>query len=268
MPGRGAVAALVLGLVCLSHAADSAPKTAFTATVASEADGVVPEVCPSITGISAEMKVDSLPLAAGWEFTVGNSSDGKVYGKIDEDLVNIDRTLIWSWDGNKVAVGERTTFSLGTEIKVMDCHAVEIAKISEQILTVFKTFAIATPDGTLAARSDKVDLGLTLSPEFSITSADGKRELAKISRPVFAWGQQWTIERIEGNAHTPLDRVAQDPRVLSMLAAFATANKGSETKGLVWFFMIGGPIVGLCCIYACVRAARANMNGGSSDDGL
>merc|ERR1712224_588638 len=114
MPGRGTeVAALVLGLFCLGHAAASAPKTDFM----SQADGVVLQTCPSVAGIAASIKVDSLPIAAGWEFTVGNNTDGEVYGKIEEDFLEIDRTLIWRWDGNRVAIGKRATFSAGTEIK-------------------------------------------------------------------------------------------------------------------------------------------------------
>lgn len=261
------IAAFVLGLICLGHAVDSAPKLASSPSLISEADGVVLEVCPSMAALSPSIKVDSIPVAAGWEFTVGNTTEGEIeeYGKIDEDFLELDRTLIWRWNGARVAIGTRETFSLGTEIKVKDCHKKEIARISEEVFTVAQ-FAITSPDGTMAARSDKVDLGLTLSPEFSITSADGKRVLAKISRPVFAWGQQWTITRIEGNASTKLDRLAQDPRVLTMMAAFATANTGSETKSLVWFFMISGPLVALICIYACVRAARANID--NSDDGI
>jgi len=220
------------------------------------AEPPTPSNCP-MPQLPANFHVDEKVMDTGWSFKV-KSWDGKTsFGTIGESLMNWEKKLTWKWKSEKEATGIQAAISWGDLIHITDCKGVKLAKLKEEIFSGFTNmitkYDIVNNAGAIVGKSEKVEwIG---APEFTIKSGDGQRILAKITRPVFSWGDQWQIQRPnmasyasgggKGNAN---DALAQDPRVLVMLAAFKTAHGTSTTKGIIWDCIIGGIVILACGI--------------------
>lgn len=182
------------------------------------------------------------------EFKV--KANGMFYGEISESMLSFSKELVWKFGGETESDGTQAAISFGDEITIRDCKEMKLASLEERLWSgfgsVMTSYRIVDAYGHTAGYSDKVQWVFT--PHFTIKSADGNRILAKIKRPVFSWGDQWQITILKSSL--PQDQLAQDPRVLTMLAAFKTASSSSVGKSVVWGLMIGTPLL-LCICCGC-----------------
>jgi len=171
------------------------------------------------------------------------------------------KELGWKWNGKLISEGVKAVISIGDEFDIKDCNKQKIASLEEEIFDtighVVSRYKIKDAQGRTVAYSERVQWVFTT--HFTIMSEDGNHILVTIRRPVFSWGDQWWIDRnTEGT--TPGDQLAQDPRVLVMLAAFNTAHGSSATKWVIWSFMILIPlaIIGCCCAFIYIGVNGEN----------
>lgn len=212
--------------------------------------------------IPAKFHVNENVVDAGWSFDV-KSVDGKTkYGSVSESLMNFEKKLEWNLKSTREATGIQAAISWGNEVAITDCHGTKLADLRERVFSGFihNKYYIRDAQGKIAGKSYKAPAMVNAfgTPEFVIKSADGQRTLVTIRRPVFSWGDQWQITRTAVATKNPQDELAQDPRVLVMLAAFTTAHNTSGTKGFIWGSIFAGCAIVLCgfCGFAYVILKR------------
>lgn len=187
-----------------------------------------------------------------WRFKITNPSETITYGVVEEDLFAYDTTLTWVHKNKKVAAGVQASITMGNEIVIRDCQRKVLATIEEKTFTGYATKV--TKYRVLNAKREEVAISArvewSILPHIIIKSPHETRTLASLKRPLVSWGEQWHISRNLGNAtYSSKDMLAEDPRVLTMLAVFKTASHASKSKSNIWWIVIGGPTL-LCCCFS------------------
>lgn len=242
---------IVVSYHTLAYGAETDEVVAESAAVAAgkQNNGLFPCVEPILPPL---FHVNQQVQSSGWSFKITGPSDKTDYGMVEEDLFAFDTTLTWVHKQEKVSNGVKSSVSFGSEIVIRDCQRKVIATIKERTFTGYATtqseYRVLNAEGIEVAVSSRVEWSML--PHFVIKSPRETRTLASFKRPLVSWGDQWQITRHLTNAtSSSKDALAQDPRVLVMLAVFKTATHQSSSKNAIWWIIIGGPLL-LCCCFS------------------
>merc|ERR1711988_110384 len=157
-----------------------------------EAPAVSAPTACVVPKLPAHFHVDEIVADAGWSFEVMGANDKTSYGDVSESLMNFERKLTWKWKSTKEAVGVKAAISWGQEIAITDCNGQKIAELKERLFAgwIHNKYYILDAKGKIVGKSYKAPSLVNAfgTPEFEIRSADNKRTLVTIKRPVFSWG--------------------------------------------------------------------------------